>query len=85
MALLFRQVLLEEGDEAGNGFKGAFDEVIFAILERSGSENMVPWKAVWKGAYDEDDDDDDDVGSLPLGQHSTKEENADYVGIQCGE
>lgn len=27
---------------------------MFAILERSGSNNMAPWREVWKGLAEED-------------------------------
>ncbi|KAM0749670.1 hypothetical protein T439DRAFT_326546 [Meredithblackwellia eburnea MCA 4105] len=50
MASLFKRALTVDAE-----FEGAFDEVVFAILEVSGSDNMRPWKKVWEGVAEEDE------------------------------
>lgn len=49
MAKLFLEALTETDE-----FRDQFEEVVFAILERSGSENMRPWREVWRGVLGEE-------------------------------
>lgn len=44
MASLFRRALTELPE-----FTNVFEEVVFSILERSGSDNMRPWSETWRG------------------------------------
>lgn len=49
MATFFLQALTQDPE-----FSDTFSDVVFAILERSGSDNMRPWKEVWAGVAEED-------------------------------
>jgi hypothetical protein len=62
MARLFRRALTEMPE-----FHNAFDEIVFAILERNGSDNMRPWREAWKGLID------DGEGDAGTGQAQGKE------------
>lgn len=49
MATLFLDALTRDPE-----FTNTFDEVVFAVLERNGSDNMRPWREVWTGVAEDE-------------------------------
>ncbi|KAL8277586.1 hypothetical protein RQP46_010018 [Phenoliferia psychrophenolica] len=96
MATLFLRALTEDPE-----FTDTFDEVVFAILEVGGSDNMRPWRDVWTGvaedeaaaatpaadhdAIDEDEDDDIIIVEAPLPVPSAPEPGTAKEGEEAEE